>query len=245
MVTPSSRTRQVERVAEIRGSARRDARLIRCDGSLEELERYRVGSPEPGWNVAYRARRGDLLLSCVGRGGTRLIVSLCRVEEMDGSEAVWCDETDVPVSPPVLWVDVLREASVPTRVRRMFEGPELDAVVDGLTSCIRGISTLSDEEGEERLARCRQRSSSNRAQKLAASDGSCEACGTNLRVLFSERGECALEVHHRTPLSKRPKGRVTTSLAELAVLCATCHRLLHADPKLNLERLRVQWLLRV
>lgn len=239
----ASKAEQIDRIYEVRARARADARLVRCQGSLAELRDYRNGSTETGWQLTRSARRRDLLISCVGQGKSRMVVSLCVVEGHEKGIALWDPATDVPVTSPVAWSDVMHAAGLPARAREMYDGPERDAVLDGLVRCIRDVVVLSDEEGEQRLTVCRERSRANREAKLAASDGSCEACGTNLLQLFPDRGRRALEVHHRVPLSSRPKGVLHTTLADLAVLCATCHRLVHADPDVRIDQVRARWLM--
>ena len=58
----------------------------------------------------------------------------------------------------------------------------------------------------------------------------CMACG------FTPRVESQLEVHHLDPIAE---GERKTKLADLAVLCANCHRLAHSvAPPIPLARLR-------
>ncbi|WP_374576434.1 HNH endonuclease [Phenylobacterium sp.] len=65
----------------------------------------------------------------------------------------------------------------------------------------------------------------------------CEACGFDFARAYGERGEGYIEVHHTKPLETlRPGAR--TKLSELAVLCANCHRMVHAKrPWLAMEDL--------
>ena len=53
----------------------------------------------------------------------------------------------------------------------------------------------------------------------------CEGCGLDFEAAYAEFGEGACDVHHRTPLSKT--GVVDVRLRDLAILCATCHRVVH------------------
>ena len=56
----------------------------------------------------------------------------------------------------------------------------------------------------------------------------CEACGdmmiTAIRILGSDEG--VFEIHHRKPLNELSETTLT-SLEDLAVLCPSCHRLIH------------------
>ena len=95
-------------------------------------------------------------------------------------------------------------------------------------------------EGERSLRahRRRERSSSLRDKKLAevrAAYGKCvcSLCGidetTGYPVALAAR---IFEVHHLAPLSKAATP-VRTTLADLAVLCANCHRAVHATPAVD------------
>jgi len=58
----------------------------------------------------------------------------------------------------------------------------------------------------------------------------CEVprCGFDFERVYGELGAGFAEVHHLRPLSelRRP---VSTTLADLAVVCANCHRMIHRD----------------
>lgn len=76
----------------------------------------------------------------------------------------------------------------------------------------------------------RSRSPALRKQKLAQARGRCEGCGVDFSKLSNVDGMRVLTVHHREQLSAFDEPR-TTRLDDLAVLCANCHMLVHADPK--------------
>ncbi len=72
----------------------------------------------------------------------------------------------------------------------------------------------------------------------ATHDGiACEACGFDFLNAYGERGRDYCEVHHRVPLSV--SGETETSLEDLAILCANCHRMIHRSPFLSVEELAV------
>jgi len=67
----------------------------------------------------------------------------------------------------------------------------------------------------------------------------CEACGVEPTELYGDRGRAVLECHHRLALAEGVERR--THLADLALVCANCHRALHsARPWLSPESLRDQ-----
>jgi 5-methylcytosine-specific restriction protein A len=54
----------------------------------------------------------------------------------------------------------------------------------------------------------------------------CEACRFDPIAFYGERGTSALESHHTRPLSEGAEKR--TYLRDLMLLCAACHRVVHA-----------------
>jgi hypothetical protein len=57
----------------------------------------------------------------------------------------------------------------------------------------------------------------------------CEACGFDFLAAYGERGRGFCEVHHTIPFAIRAGERVT-KLADLAILCSNCHRMMHRSP---------------
>ena len=66
----------------------------------------------------------------------------------------------------------------------------------------------------------------------------CEACSFEFGSRYGERGEGFIEVHHAQPLYQlRPGSK--TRLADLHLLCANCHRMVHSrQPWLTIAQLR-------
>jgi hypothetical protein len=213
--------------------------VSRCDGTLEELSRYRSGSHEYGWNVTSKPTVGDLLVGCVGQGRDRVIINVNRVEGLTRKGVEWMDDTDVQILPSIGWSEVASRFGR-GRVWRRLEGSEAARFIHTLADEVLSMTDVSESEGATRQAQCRERSPKNRLRKLDLAKGVCEGCERNFRIGFGVRGDRALEVHHLKPLSATP-GVVRTRLADLAVLCASCHRLVHADPQVRLEGLRAGW----
>lgn len=102
------------------------------------------------------------------------------------------------------------------------------------------IGPAEDDEGHEgdvkqRLVKHRRRESRMRNQKITDvlhknNDRLiCEVpnCGFDFHAKYKELGTGFAEVHHNKPLSEAPrKGRVVR-LADLAIVCANCHRMIH------------------
>ena len=73
---------------------------------------------------------------------------------------------------------------------------------------------------------------------LANGKLSCEACGFDFSEAYGIRGEGVIEAHHNKPLhTLNPQTK--TTLNDLTLLCANCHRIVHAkSPWLTLEELK-------
>lgn len=81
----------------------------------------------------------------------------------------------------------------------------------------------------EQLHYVRGRNRALRDKVIAASNGSCQACGVNYRDRFEGRGSRVLQVHHKKQLAISDAPRLTRT-SDLVVLCANCHCLIHMNP---------------
>jgi hypothetical protein len=67
----------------------------------------------------------------------------------------------------------------------------------------------------------------------------CEACGLIPSDLYGSRGDSSIEAHHRTPIAELLPDSVT-KVSDLAMLCASCHRIVHsAKPILEVDQVVV------
>lgn len=88
----------------------------------------------------------------------------------------------------------------------------------------------------------RERDPKIRAAKIADAKRrgltiACEVCGFDFAMTYGVRGRDYIECHHRTPL--HISGPTRTSLADLALLCSNCHRMIHRQvPWLTVEDLK-------
>jgi 5-methylcytosine-specific restriction protein A len=65
----------------------------------------------------------------------------------------------------------------------------------------------------------------------------CEACGFDFGERYGEHGTGFIECHHTRPVHTLQPGE-KTKLADLKLLCANCHRMVHAKrPWLSMEQL--------
>ena len=60
----------------------------------------------------------------------------------------------------------------------------------------------------------------------------CEVCGFDFKYHYGESGEGFIECHHKNPLSTLSE-ETETSLDDLALVCANCHRMLHRNMESN------------
>lgn len=113
------------------------------------------------------------------------------------------------------------------------------------------LTTIDDEGVEEaaegkvltRLHRVRERNrelvETRKARELKATGRlRCEACRFDFRERYGEHGRGFIEAHHTRPVHTLLPGE-KTRLADLALVCANCHRMIHARrPWLSLDELR-------
>lgn len=65
----------------------------------------------------------------------------------------------------------------------------------------------------------------------------CQACGFDFEAAYGERGRGIIECHHVEALSSSDRSSVTRA-ADLILLCANCHRIVHARrPWLSFDEL--------
>jgi predicted HNH restriction endonuclease len=64
----------------------------------------------------------------------------------------------------------------------------------------------------------------------------CQACGVEPLKVY---GVEVIEAHHRIPLSKSEEGRVT-EIADLIMLCPSCHRAVHRIPDCDFDVLKAR-----
>lgn len=93
-----------------------------------------------------------------------------------------------------------------------------------------------------RLHRIRERNSvlTEKAKRRAAQNGGlkCAACDFDFLARYGEIGRGYIECHHTLPLSEYLSA-TRTSLKDLALVCANCHRMLHRKrPWLTIGQLK-------
>lgn len=94
-------------------------------------------------------------------------------------------------------------------------------------------------EGILTETRSKSRNDGLREAALSRAAGKCECCRKNYTKVASGLGTHCLVVHHKKQLKDTDKPR-ETKIAELAVVCANCHMMIHSnrDKALTLTQLR-------
>ena len=107
-----------------------------------------------------------------------------------------------------------------------------------------GTAADSYEEGKKRLKThlTRERNSQviadAKAEFIKQHDHLyCEVCGFDFKKVYGFRGDGFIEGHHKHPISQSD-GAVTTTIADIAMVCSNCHSMLHRTPFLSVEELR-------
>ncbi|MBT2785492.1 MULTISPECIES: HNH endonuclease [unclassified Halomonas] len=149
-----------------------------------------------------------------------------RVKGGIGQSNVWY--ADKPES-AALVADVIKYIQSGTRTSRL---PDVDT------------ETTASEGNPRLVAHLRRERSPSLVEKkkksVLAANGKlcCEACEFDFEATYGKSGYGFCEVHHLKPISQMDKGEVTT-LADLAVVCSNCHRIIHRiDPMPSIEQFR-------
>lgn len=67
----------------------------------------------------------------------------------------------------------------------------------------------------------------------------CEVCGFDFEKIYGYRGKDFIEGHHKVPLSELNQSGDVTTVDDIALLCANCHRILHRfKPWLEVNELK-------
>jgi hypothetical protein len=150
------------------------------------------------------------------------------------------------VNPPARAQGAARAA--PTAVTALPVDPDPPLTpqqLDALAMAQVGWLKLS-EEGRKflRMHVDTERKSANRKVivQLRGAKGAltCDACGVHLAAEYGEDYQTVLELHHLRPLARgvqKPKG-----IEDFALLCPTCHRVVHyrREEPLNIDALRAR-----
>lgn len=123
-----------------------------------------------------------------------------------------------------IWPDLVSKATTPSPV-------VIDVDLEGKEGH-RGLRAHIQIERDPKLAKAKKNAVLAETGRLE-----CEVCGFDFFRKYGEVGKGYCEVHHLQSLAQ--KGRRTTKLSDLAVVCSNCHRVIHRKRKLlSLQELR-------
>ncbi|GAB3369468.1 MrcB family domain-containing protein [Massilia agri] len=128
------------------------------------------------------------------------------------------------------------------RIGDTFFAEEL--VMEGLAATgelpIAGVTGLDGAlKIDEHKKRERRERNSKLVKDVKANLGYiCQGCEASLDAIYGEAGKEFIEAHHLTPLSQAPKQGVQLTEKDFAVLCPTCHRIIHRLGCPSLDHLR-------
>lgn len=201
---------------------------------------------ERGWDdsdpadVAFwlpdKARKGDRILYFVG-GRFRYFVGHSYVESnvRTGRSGHWKGIEYWHTGPvrlldtPVPGDDVTAATGFVVPLRSSVVPPEVERAV---WKSARGRPLVQVEramEGATSEARSRYRDPRLRQTALQLANGVCAACQVDYKKASHGLGRHCLVVHHTKQLKDSDQPR-ETKVSELAVLCANCHMMIHANP---------------
>lgn len=93
------------------------------------------------------------------------------------------------------------------------------------------LHTRLERERDNKIVRLKKEKVLRETGRLA-----CECCGFDFCTSYGELASGFAECHHRRPVSRLRKGEKTT-IPQLAIVCANCHRVLHRNAGLTVETL--------
>lgn len=109
------------------------------------------------------------------------------------------------------------------RITASADEPTLPSPDDDEAEAVEGRILVREHRYRERdrgLVAARKAAARKKHGRLA-----CEACGLDYAEKYGDLGDGFIEAHHNVPLAT---GAVrTTTAADLALLCASCHRMVH------------------
>ena len=119
------------------------------------------------------------------------------------------------------------------RSKQIIVEPKLPDQLQPSSSSEPAQNTFSVTEGREKLAihkeRERNRKIIEQKKKRVLSETGkliCEVCEFDFVSRYGDLGNEFCEVHHKNPLAK-VDNETQTSLEDLAIVCANCHRMIH------------------
>lgn len=115
----------------------------------------------------------------------------------------------------------------------------LEGLLDDKMKVVVDIDGISEGKRSERRHMAIERSSALRHLALARQGSDCRVCGFSFGAIYGSVGDGFAEIHHLKPLGSLREEMLVDPVADVVVLCANCHRMIHRDsPPLTPEHLR-------
>lgn len=119
------------------------------------------------------------------------------------------------------------------RSKQVIVEPKLPDQLQPISSSEPAQNTSAVTEGREKLAIHIERERNpkiikQKKKRILSETGklSCEVCKFDFVSFYGDLGKGFCEVHHKNPLAK-VDNETQTSLEDLAIVCANCHRMIH------------------
>ena len=130
-----------------------------------------------------------------------------------------------------IWADIQK----PGGAKKLFEAATAIRESSRSGNSVLSIPEEGEDECEEGKILYRKHRFRERDRKIvrkkkqyvlnATGKLECEVCNFAFKEKYGQHGEDYIECHHKLPLSSG--AMKTTKLADLALVCANCHRMLH------------------
>ena len=194
--------------------------------------------------LPYDASKGDRYLLFVGSEDKAYVGSGTVVSEWKKGTGGWRGHWQIRCDDRMFREPVPADA---VRSRTRFNPPTGEMIVpEELSSAVWQVATGKKlipvdlaVEGILTETRSRRRDPGLRLAALQRAKGRCECCGTNFARRAGGLGARCLVVHHKKQIRDYDQPR-ETELSDLAVVCANCHMMIHANPAraLTISQLR-------
>lgn len=142
-----------------------------------------------------------------------------------------------------VWEDFIERNKALAEAADAIRAIVISGCADELPFELEGITEAAEGKLLTRVHMSRERNQklvSEKKRRTLEKHGTlvCETCGFDFEKRYGKRGSGFIEAHHLTPVHQLTPG-TKTHLRDLALLCANCHRMIHAfRPWLSLGQLR-------
>jgi hypothetical protein len=208
------------------------------NNSRKALKTLESWSDEDVFHLPDEAQKGDRVLWYVGGvlqsfvaiGSTKSEWHARRDGARQGHQRTeWMDTTKPRRLAPFVLGDEVSEVCglikprtsgvVPKHLEKRVLGFLQGKPIDPVERAVEGAATES---------RSRRRNPKLREEAIAQANNRCECCGTDFSTVARGLGTRCLVVHHKKQLKDYDEPK-ETKLSDLAVVCANCHMMIHAD----------------